>query len=72
MPDILGMLMNRLQQQNPNMANAPWARSALSSIVNQDSSSGEQIANNLINSMGGNKEDILRQAQDWARSVGLM
>lgn len=72
MPDILGMLMNRLQQQNPNMANAPWARNGLSAIVNQDASSGEQIANNLINSMGGNRDDILRQAQDWARSVGLM
>lgn len=72
MLDVFGMLMNRLKQQNPNMANAPWASSGLSAIVNRDANSGEQIANNLINSMGGNKDEVLRQAQEWAKSVGLM
>lgn len=60
-------IASRMIQNNPNIQSTPWAPSAINAILNGDAKTGEQIANNLLQSMGMTKE----QALDLARKQHL-
>lgn len=50
-------------KNNPNLPNTPWTQAGVNAILNNDAKAGEQLANNILNSMGMTKE----QALDLAR-----
>lgn len=50
-------------QNNPNVQNAPWAQEGINAILNNDSKTGEKLANNILNSMGMTKEQAMQIAQ---------
>lgn len=64
MPNIRDMALNLLYQ-NPNVVNNPNAQEFIKVIQNGDSVRGEQIAQNLCNSYGMSKEDVLRNAKSF-------
>ena len=46
-----------------NIPNPPWAEAAINAVMNGDAKAGEQIANNLMQSMGMNKEQAMQMAR---------
>lgn len=50
-------------QNNPNVQNTPWAQEGINAILNNDSKTGEKLANNILNSMGMTKEQAMQIAQ---------
>ena len=66
------ILMNKLRQLNPQMANTPFAQSALEAVVKGDVSSCETIAKNLMNSLGVDQNVFWEQALAWGKQVGLI
>lgn len=57
-----------VQSNRNRIPNTPWARAAVSAIMNGDAVSGSQIAENLCNSYGCSKEDVLKQAANFFTS----
>ena len=66
------ILMNKLQQVNPQMANTPFAQSALNAVANGDMTSCETIAKNFMNSLGVDQKQFAEEAVSWAKQVGLI
>lgn len=58
------MALNLLAQ-NPNIVNNPNAQEFIQVIRNGDSVKGAQIAQNLCDSYGMSKEDVLRNAKSF-------
>lgn len=58
---ILTMAQAVLQKGMNNIpnANAPWAAAAINAIMTGDSKTGEQIANNICQSLGMTKEQAM-------------
>lgn len=53
-----------------NLPKAPWVEPAVEAIMNGDSQTGGQIAQNICNSMGVTKEQALEMArQQIARAL---
>lgn len=53
------IIMNNLQQ---NMVNAPWRDAAIQAIQNGDQKSGQELAQNIIQSYGfSSPEEAVRQ-----------
>lgn len=52
-------------ENNPSFSQNPVAQEYISVIKSNDSAKGEQIAQNLCNSYGVNKEDALNQARKF-------
>lgn len=60
--------MNLIQQQmkqNPNFANNANMKSMIDVIQSGDAARGEQIANNLLSSMGVPKDQAIQQAKQF-------
>ena len=60
MPSPKDFLMNMIQN-NPQIANNPQAKEWIKVIQDGDAARGEQIANNLLNSMGMTKDQAKQQ-----------
>lgn len=51
-----------LLKNNPGIANQPNAADMIQAIQNNDNARGEQLANNILSSMGMTKEQALQLA----------
>lgn len=60
----MGMI-NRQIQQNPNMAKNPNMAQMINVIQNGDNAAGEQIANNILQTMGVSKDQAIQQARQF-------
>lgn len=58
------MAMN-LISQNPNIANNPNAQEFIKVIQNGDSERGQQIADNLCQSYGMTRDEVLKNAKSF-------
>ena len=56
-------LAAQMVRNNPNIQQTPLAQAGINAILNNDAKSGEQLANNILNSMGMTKEQALQIAQ---------
>ena len=56
-------LATAMIRNNPNLPNTPWAQAGVNAILNGDAKAGEQLANNILNSMGMTKEEALQIAR---------
>lgn len=61
MPNPMDFAMN-LIRMNPQVRNNPQAQEWLKVIQSGDTVQGEEIANNLLQSMGMNKEQAMQEA----------
>lgn len=55
----------RMIQTNPKLKNNQMAQELASCIQSGDNSRGEQLANNILQTYGVNKEDGLSQARNF-------
>ena len=55
----------KILKENPNIANNPNAQSMINVIQSGDEKKGQEIAENICKSMGVNKEDAIRQAEQF-------
>ena len=55
----------KILKENPNIANNPNAQNMISVIQSGDDKKGQEIAENICKSMGVNKEDAIRQAEQF-------
>lgn len=54
-------------RNNPNIQQSPFAQAGMNAILNNDAKAGEQLANNILKSVGMTKE----QAMELARKQHL-
>lgn len=47
----------------PNIQRTPLAQAGINAILSNDAKAGEQLANNILNSMGITKEEALQIAR---------
>lgn len=62
MNNIMNFAQNMVRM-NKNVPNTPWAQAAIQAILNGDQQDGEQLANNICQSMGVTKEQALEMAK---------
>ena len=55
-------------RNNPNIQQSPFAQAGVNAILNNDAKAGEQLANNILQSVGMTKE----QAMELARKNHLI
>ena len=55
-------------RNNPNIQQSPFAQAGMNAILNNDTKAGEQLANNILKSVGMTKE----QAMELARKNHLI
>lgn len=55
-------------RNNPNIQQSPFAQAGMNAILNNDAEAGEQLANNILKSVGMTKE----QAMELARKNHLI
>ena len=53
----------QMVRNNPNIQQTPLVQAGIYAILNNDAKAGEQLANNILNSMGMTKEQALQIAQ---------
>lgn len=58
-----GQFAINMINRNPQVANNPRAQELLQVIKSGDSAKGEQIANNLCNTMGVDKNQAIQEAK---------
>lgn len=63
MSNMLNFAQQLVNANRNNVPNAPWAEAAINAVMNGDVKAGEQIANNLMQSMGMNKEQVMQMAR---------
>lgn len=56
-------LAAQMIRNNPNIPKTPLAQTGINAILNNDAKAGEQLANNILNSMGMTKEEALQIAR---------
>lgn len=61
--NVANTLLQSLMANNPSIANNPNAQNYLNVIQNNDQTKGEEIANNLCQTMGVTKEQAIAQAK---------
>lgn len=61
--NVANTLLQGLIANNPAIANNPNAQNYLNVIQSNDQTKGEQIANNLCQTMGVTKEQAIAQAK---------
>lgn len=54
-----------LIERNPNISNNPNTQAMIDVLKSGDNARGEQMANNLLQSMGMSREDALSQARGF-------
>lgn len=57
-------LAAQMIRNNPNIQQTPLAQAGINAILNNDAKAGEQLANNILNSMGMTKEEALKIARE--------
>ena len=55
-------------RNNPNIQQSPFSQAGMNAILNNDAKAGEQLANNILKSVGMTKE----QAMELARKNHLI
>ena len=63
MSKLLNFAQGLVRANQNNMPNAPWRDAAINAIMSGDAQAGQQIANNIIQSMGMTKEQVIEQAK---------
>ena len=63
MSKMLNFAQQLVNANRNNVPNAPWVEAAINAVMNGDAKAGEQIANNLMQSMGMNKEQVMQMAR---------
>ena len=51
-------------RNNPNIQQSPFAQAGMNAILNNDAKAGEQLANNILKSVGMTKEQALNLAKN--------
>lgn len=64
MPNI-GQVIDLLVKMNPQAANNPQAQEWLNIIRNGDATRGQEIANNICQSMGTDRDSAVQQAASF-------
>ena len=57
-------LAAQMIRNNPNIQQTPLAQAGINAILSNDAKAGEQLANNILNSMGMTKEEALKIAKE--------
>lgn len=63
MSKMLNFAQRLVQTNQNNLPNAPWRDAAINAIMTGDAQAGRQIANNIMQSMGMTKEQMMEQAR---------
>ena len=63
MSKMLNFAQQLVQTNQNNLPNAPWRDAAINAIMSGDAQAGQQIANNIMQSMGMTKEQMMEQAK---------
>lgn len=63
MSKMLNFAQQLVQTNQNNLPNAPWRDAAINAIMSGDAQAGQQIANNIMQSMGMTKEQMMEQAR---------
>lgn len=63
MSKMLNFAQKLVQTNQNNLPNAPWRDAAINAIMSGDAQAGQQIANNIMQSMGMTKEQMMEQAR---------
>lgn len=63
MSKMLNFAQRLVQTNQNNLPNAPWRDAAIDAIMSGDAQAGQQIANNIMQSMGMTKEQMMEQAK---------
>ena len=50
-------------RNNPNIQQSPFAQAGMNAILNNDAKVGEQLANNILKSVGMTKEQAMELAK---------
>lgn len=50
-------------RNNPNIQQSPFAQAGMNAILNNDAKAGEQLANNILKSVGMTKEQAMELAR---------
>ena len=61
-------IASQMIRNNPNIQQSPFAQAGMNAILNNDAEAGEQLANNILKSVGMTKE----QAMELARKNHLI
>lgn len=63
MSNILN-IATQMIRNNPNIQKSPFAQAGVNAILNNDAKAGEQLANNILQSVGMTKEQALNLAKN--------
>lgn len=64
MPNPLNLIL-QMAQNNPEIANNPQAQALLNVVKSGDAKKGQEIAQNLCNTMGISPEEAVKQASNY-------
>ena len=56
-------LATQMIRNNPQVNQSPFAQAGINAILNNDAQAGEQLANNVLQSLGMTKEQALEIAK---------
>ena len=59
---LLTFAQNMIRNNRDRIPNTPWAQSAVDAIMNNNASAGMNIADNLCNTYGMTREEVLKAA----------
>lgn len=57
-------IASQMIRNNPNIQQSPFAQAGMNAILNNDAKAGEQLANNILQSVGMTKEQALNLAKN--------
>lgn len=60
-------MATQMIRNNPQVNQSPFAQAGINAILNNDAQAGEQLANNILHSMGMTKEQALEIAKERFR-----
>lgn len=67
MPNIYDFAIG-LVQKNPDMANSPIGQNFIEALRNRDSQKGEELANNILNAQGIDKNTAMNDIKQNIRN----
>lgn len=57
-------IASQMIRNNPNIQQSPFAQAGVNAILNNDAKAGEQLANNILKTVGMTKEQALNLAKN--------
>ena len=60
---MLNFAQQLIKTNQGNIPNAPWKEAAINAILSGDAQAGQQMAQNLMQTMGMTKEQIIQTAR---------